>query len=140
MSQIIDQLNRDEGRRLHAYQDHLGYWTIGVGRLIDLRKGVGISPEEADYLLLNDVTRVRHELSKSLPWFVDLDDARQGALINMAFQLGTSGLMNFKKTLEHIRLGRYATAAGEMLQSKWAEQTPERAKRISKQMATGVWQ
>ena len=44
-------LRRDEGRVRHAYQDHLGYWTIGVGRLIDQRKGGGLSEDEIDYLL-----------------------------------------------------------------------------------------
>ena len=137
---IIEQLKRDEGCKLHAYHDHLGFLTIGVGRMIDLRKGGGISQEEAECLLRNDVERRQRELSIMLPWADELDDARRGVLLNMAFQLGTGGLSKFKKTLELIRSGKYAAASQEMLDSTWAQQTPARAQRLSKQMATGSWQ
>jgi lysozyme len=140
MSKITEQLKRDEGFKLTAYQDHLGYWTIGVGRLIDIRKGGGITAEEAEYLLANDIQRRTKDLSISLPRFDELDEARKGVLVNMAFQLGTNGLLNFKKTLESVRRGHYVAAANEMLQSKWADQTPMRAERLAKQMMTGVWQ
>jgi lysozyme len=140
MSKITEQLKRDEGFKLTAYQDHLGYWTIGVGRLIDIRKGGGITAEEAEYLLANDIQRRTKDLSISLPWFDELDEVRKGVLVNMAFQLGTNGLLNFKKTLESVRRGHYVAAANEMLQSKWADQTPMRAERLAKQMMTGVWQ
>jgi lysozyme len=140
MSKITEQLKRDEGFKLTAYQDHLGYWTIGVGRLVDIRKGGGITAEEAEYLLANDIQRRTKDLSISLPWFDELDEARKGVLVNMAFQLGTNGLLNFKKTLESVRRGHYVAAANEMLQSKWADQTPMRAERLAKQMMTGVWQ
>lgn len=137
---IIEQLKRDEGCKLHAYHDHLGFLTIGIGRLIDLRKGGGISQEEAEVLLANDVGRVKQELARNLNWFIDLDDARQGVLINMGFQLGVSGLLKFKKTLDFVRKGQYVAAANEMLHSTWAEQTPGRAERLAKQMMTGLWQ
>lgn len=137
---IIDQLKRDEGIKLQAYQDHLGYWTIGIGRLIDARKGGGISQEEAEYLLANDVYRIWGELDRRIPWFEKLDDVRRGALTNMAFQLGTAGLLAFKKSLDLIQKGDYASAHDELLNSTWARQTPERAKRIAKQIATGIWQ
>ena len=136
---ITEQLKRDEGIKLHAYQDHMGFWTIGIGRLIDLRKGGGISQEEAEYLLANDIKRRERELTICLPWFTELDDARKGVLMNMSFQLGTAGLMKFKKTLDLIRRGQYMAASNEMLQSTWAEQTPERAQRLAKQMMTGQW-
>lgn len=137
---ITEQLKRDEGIKLHAYQDHLGFWTLGIGRLIDIRKGGGITEEEAEYLLANDIARRKRDLMLSLPWFADLDEARQGALVNMAFQLGTAGLLAFKKSLELIRQGKYTAAHNELLESRWAQQTPARAQRIAKQIMTGVWQ
>ena len=141
MSNIVRQLNGDEGRKPCVYQDHLGYWTIGVGRLVDPRKpGAGLRPKEMDYLLANDVEDRVQQLTARLPWFVDLDEARQGVLLNMSFQLGVDGLLGFKNTLELVRQGKYTEAAAAMLQSKWATQTPERAKRMSEQMRTGVWQ
>lgn len=137
---IISQLKRDEGFRSSAYQDHLGYLTIGIGRLIDSRKGGGITEGEAEMLLLNDIQRRQKELSAALPWFGEVDEVRQGVLLNMAFQLGASGLLAFKKALGFVQKKQYMAAANEMLASKWAEQTPERAQRLSKQMMTGVWQ
>lgn len=138
-----DQLTRllrgDEGEVLHAYQDHLGYWTIGVGILIDKRKGGGITPEESAYLLANRIREKEGELDKRIPWWRNLDDARRGVLLAMAFQLGTDGLLAFKNTLAMVKSGDYIGAAGGMLNSLWAKQTPERAKRMAEQMRTGEW-
>jgi lysozyme len=137
---LIDQLRRDEGEVLHAYQDHLGFWTIGVGRLIDQRRGGGITAEEAAYLLNNDAQKVDQALRAALPWFSGLDEVRQCALINMGFQLGVAGLLEFKRTLGAVRDQKYAEAETYALQSKWAQQTPARAKRVARQLATGEWQ
>ena len=140
ITELTTQLNRDEGRRKFVYPDSLGYATIGVGRLVDAKKGGGLRDDEMDYMLRNDINDRVDALTRALPWFQNLDDARKGVLLNMAFQLGTDGLLGFKNTLEQVRTGAYATAASMMLQSKWATQTPERAQRLAKQMETGVWQ
>ncbi|MNL28639.1 hypothetical protein D3C87_1502920 [compost metagenome] len=58
----------------------------------------------------------------------------------MPFQLGVDGLLGFKSTLALIEEGKYTFAADNMLKSKWAEQTPARAKRLAVQMRTGIWQ
>lgn len=139
IAELTAQLNRDEDRRKSAYQDHLGFWTIGVGRLIDSRKGGGLREDEINYLLRNDIEDRINALTRALPWFQDLDDARKGVLLNMAFQMGTEGLMGFKNTLEMVRTGNYTGAAAGMLQSKWATQTPERAQRLAAQMEDGKW-
>lgn len=137
---LAAQLRHEEGAVPHAYQDHLGYWTIGVGRLIDKRKGGGLTPDEVDYLLANDIERKTREVFTALPWAHYLDDARQAVLIGMAFQMGATGLLGFKNTLAHVKAGRYTQAAAGMLASKWAEQTPGRAARMARQMETGEWQ
>jgi lysozyme len=140
INELTTQLNRDEGRKKAAYQDHLGFWTIGVGRLIDVRKDGGLRDDEIDYLLRNDINDRIDALTRALPWFQNLDGARKGVLLNMAFQLGTEGLLAFKNTLEKVRTGDYIGAAGMMLLSKWADQTPGRAQRLAVQMQNGVWQ
>ena len=137
--QLLRQLQRDEGFKDHAYQDHLGYWTIGFGRLIDERKGGHITLEEGLFFLNNDIDNKTEELLKRLPWVNDLDDARKGVLVNMAFQLGVDGLLKFKNTLELIKSGKYKEASDAMLDSLWAKQTPNRASRLSAQMKTGEW-
>ena len=140
IEKLTAQLKRDEGTKAIAYQDHLGFLTIGVGRLIDSRKpGAGLRPDEIDYLLRNDIADRVEALTKALPWLDRLDEARQGVLLNMAFQLGTAGLLGFKSTLALVAAGKYAEAAEQMLKSKWATQTPARAKRLAEQMKTGEW-
>ena len=136
---LKSQLLREEGAEPCAYQDSLGYWTIGVGRLIDSRKGGGLSNEEIDFLLENDIKRNYEAVLKALPWMEKLSDQRQAVLIEMAFQMGVGGLLQFKRTLGSIEDGQYGEAAVEMLDSLWAQQTPERAKRLSKQMESGEW-
>lgn len=137
---IVDQLRRDEGEFATCYLDHLGYQTIGVGRLIDKRRGGGLRPDEISYLLNNDIQDRREALKKALPFFGSLSSARQGVLINMAFQLGTAGLLEFKQTLKLIENGDWAGASKAMIDSTWARQTPARAARLAKQMETNLWQ
>lgn len=134
---LLAELTRDEGWRPYAYQDHLGYWTIGVGRLIDQRKGGRLSADEIDYLLQNDVNRFKAELDKELPWWRTLDPVRQRVLVNMAFNLGTAGLLGFKNTLAAVKRGDWSAASAGMLASKWADQVGLRAHRLAKMMRTG---
>ena len=138
--EITKQLRRDEGVVEHAYQDHLGWWTIGVGRLIDKRKGGRLTDDEIDYLLANDITEKERELEASVSFYKRLDEARKGVLLNMAFNLGVQGLLGFRNTLKLIETGKYEEASKEMLKSKWAKQVGDRAVRLSKQMLTGEWQ
>lgn len=139
-AELTAQLRRDEGEKLHAYQDHLGYWTIGVGRLIDPRKGGGISRAESAMLLANDIDQTMRELLRREPWIGTLSLPRQGVLINMAFQMGVDGLLKFKNTLKMIEQGEYEKASEAMLQSLWAQQTPNRAYRLSRQMRLDAWE
>lgn len=134
---LEDQLIRDEGIRLKPYKDTVGKLTIGTGRNLD---DVGITDAEARFLLLNDISKVRLGLLTKLPWTSMLDDARRGVLENMAFNMGVDGLTQFKNTLSLIQKGDYDKASVEMLESKWASQVGDRAKRLSNQLRTGDWQ
>lgn len=137
---LATQLRQEEGSVPHAYKDHLGYLTIGVGRLIDQRKGGGLSPDEVDFLLSNDIASKSREVFTALPWARELNEPRQAVLIGMAFQMGTGGLLGFKNTLANVKAGNWTQAATGMLASKWANQTPGRAARMARQMETGEWQ
>ncbi len=134
------QLRDEEGEKLYAYQDHLGYWTIGVGILIDKRKGGGLRKEESDFILRNRIRLQTAEVEKALPWSKDLDEPRKAVLVGMAFQMGLDGLLGFKNTLKMIERRQYKEAGAGMLNSLWAKQTQARAKRMAKQMETGQWQ
>jgi len=133
------QLRRDEGEVLHAYQDSLGYWTIGIGVMIDKRRGGGITQEESEYLFVNRLRARIGELDQMLPWWRTLDEPRQGVMLNMSYQMGVLGLTGFVNTLRMVQAGSYEAAADAMLKSKWASQTPVRAQRLSDQMREGVW-
>ena len=138
-SKATQQIKKDEGCVLYAYDDHLGYATIGYGRLIDRRRDGGISQDEAEYLLKNDIAARLKALEKAIDFWNDLDEVRKAVLLNMSFQLGVDGLLKFKNTLAYIEAGDYENAAAGMLNSKWALQTPNRAKRMAEQMRSGAW-
>ena len=137
-SAMKQELRRDEGFVPHAYQDHLGYWTIGIGRLIDQRKGGRITEDEALHLLDCDIERFEQELDAKLPWWRTLDDVRQRVILNMAFNLGVEGLLKFRNTLAAVNEGRWEDAARGMAASKWASQVGDRAVRLQRMMRTGT--
>lgn len=134
------QLERDEGRIEHCYFDSLGFATIGVGHLIDERRGGKLPDHIIDALLEWDIEEHEKALYLALPWAQGLDTVRRCVLVNMAFNLGVPGLMKFANTLALVKAGEYQAAAAAMLQSKWAQQVGNRATRLAKQMETGVWQ
>lgn len=132
--QLEDELIRDEGLRLRPYRCTGGALTIGVGRNLDVR---GIRDDEARFMLHNDMAEVWTDLKRVMPWVEQLNDARQRVLVNMAFNLGTNGLVQFRKTLAAVKAGQYERAAEMMLDSLWADQVGARAQRLSRMMATG---
>jgi lysozyme len=137
ITNLLDQLKRDEGLRLTPYRCTAGKLTIGYGRNLE---DVGITKDEAEYLLASDMYKAQNSVFKALPWVSKLTQPRQAVLVNMAFNMGIAGLLKFKNTLRLIETGEYAEAAKAMLDSKWAEQTGQRALRLSVQLNTGEWQ
>lgn len=147
---LIAELRRDEGEVLKVYRDHLGWLTVGVGHLVDARKGADPAPfgvplklgdpitsAQSAELLAADIASKAAELDKAIPWWRKLSEARQRVLLNMAFNLGTEGLLGFTNTLRMVQGGAYSAASEAMLRSKWATQVGERARRLSGMMAAG---
>jgi lysozyme len=128
---LRDQLKRHEGWRGHVYQDSLGFWTIGYGRLVDQSRGGGITPAEGEFLLNNDIDRVVRSLHAQIPWFDRLPPRKKIALANMTFQLGLQGLFGFRRMLHALQHGDWSAARREALDSRWAQQTPARAAEIA---------
>ena len=131
---LTDMLISDEGLRLKPYHCTANKLTIGIGRNLD---DVGITEDEARYLLANDIKRVEQSLSRDRV-FVALDDNRRIALINMAFQLGVAGCLSFRKMWSALADEDWQRAHDEALSSRWAKQTPARAKRIAAILLTGT--
>jgi lysozyme len=132
------QIERDEGKRNRGYKCPAGYWTIGVGYNVENGPPLpdAIIDQITDYL----IEYFTLELMDALPWVHYLDEVRRNALINMAFNLGIEGLLKFERTLKAIQDGRYDDAASHLLDSKYARQVGDRAKRLAKQLQTGVMQ
>lgn len=143
-AKTVQLLEREEGFRAVPYFCSAGKRTFAIGYNIDARGNPvwwdGVSPcthQQAITQLQADVHSIADSLDKYLS---GLNNARQAVLISMAYQMGVPGLLKFKRTLKTIAAGRYAEAAGYMLASLWAKQTPSRAMRHAKQMETGEWQ
>jgi len=138
MSKLIEMIRQHEGVVKHAYEDSRGYLTIGVGRLIDEKLGGGLSDDEIDYLLANDIKRCQAE-AETYEWFAGLNEPRQAVVISLLFNLGKPRWDAFKKTHAALEEGDYATAASEMLDSKWAVQVGKRADEMAAMMFSGEW-
>jgi len=128
-------LLKHEAYKQFPYSDSAGYLTVGVGRNLQTR---GISQPEALYLLDEDIKYFSTKLSSTLKFFNSLDENRQLALIDMCFNLGVQGFLNFKQMLLALEACDYERAANEMLESKWADQVKDRAVELANIIRTGT--
>jgi lysozyme len=133
---LRDLVKRHEGFRGQPYLDTAGHTTIGYGRNLDANP---ITPEEAEVLLENDLNRAWDACVGHVPRFSELDAVRQAVLVSMAFNLGISGLMQFRRMLLAVQRGRFDRAAAEMLDSQWARQVHARATELAAMMRSGRW-
>ena len=141
VAQLKLDLIRDEGVRLTPYLDCCGkgwrecscatkgYLTIGIGRNLD---ALGITREEAEFLLAGDIKRTVREQAEAFPWTLDLSLARQRVIANMLFNMGLATLKQFKNTLAAMRNNLTQEVINGMLASKWARQVGARATRLAK--------
>ena len=114
MNEAVQRLCLHEGIRLQPYKCPAGYWTIGVGRNLETNPPTaeekrvigdwrnGITKNAAFYLLRNDIKRISDECARQIPFWKNLDDERQYALVDMAFNLGMAGLLKFQKILRAV--------------------------------------
>ena len=117
---LVNKIVEHEGIRKYAYTDTTGHITVGVGRNLS-QGGEGLSTDEIFYLLKNDIARIQKDLS-NYSWFKSLNDVRQGALVELAFNVGVSGLLGFNRMIGCLDAKNYAGAAKELQNSTWATQ------------------
>lgn len=137
MSKLINTLRRHEGVKNTLYKCTSDKWTIGVGRNLE---DVGLSEEEIDMLLQNDITRTEELLDEYMDWWSDLDYVRQDAMINFVFNVGIGTAMKFKKAMTALEEGDYEIAADEMMDSNWSKQVGDRAVEVTEMIRTGEYQ
>lgn len=133
---VVDLIKDHEGLMLRPYHCSAGKLTLGYGRNIEQR---GITLEEAEYLLANDIRECREALTRDYSWFAALDEARQGAMVDLRFNLGARGLAGFPKFLAAMGRGDWPRAAQELRQSRWYGQVARRAPRIVGMIESGEW-
>lgn len=137
--QIVDKdLDTDEGVIPHAYQDHLGFWTIGRGILIDKRKGGKLLPEEIAFINQNRLKLLLAGVQGE-PWYpaVANDPVRLAGILNMQFQLGSGSDEEFVNSFRFIAAKDWTKVAANLRQSLWARQTPARSERVIRMIETG---
>lgn len=136
--QITDHFKFEEGYDLCAYKDHLHYPTIGIGCL--LSKDPNDWPKYKDLCWTDQ--QVMDEFAKRFnvavngaksiyPDFETYSDNVKLAIVDNVFQMGVAGYSTFVNSIKLIKAKQWNAAADNMLKSKWATQTPARAKRIT---------
>ncbi|HGF7373659.1 TPA: glycoside hydrolase family protein [Vibrio cholerae] len=135
-------LEFEEGYREKPYHCSEGYPTVGIGKKIG-PKGCSldcydfsVSRDVANLWLSEEINSVNDELNK-LNWYLDLNPDRQVIITSMAYQMGLSGLLKFKKMISSLERGNWDEAAYQALDSRWAKQTPKRANRHAEVLRSG---
>lgn len=135
------ELTRDEGLKLQAYQDTLGFWTIGVGHLLGkTQRMIEITVAEAEALLDADIESARNLAIMAVPKIDFMNDVRQRALVNMAFNRGRHLLQSTKilpALIHGSETGDWSRVAPAIQGSEWASQVGKRADRLAIMFATG---
>jgi len=124
IQRLKDQLKIHEGVVLKLYKCSQGYYTCGVGRNIQAN---GISMEEAELMLANDIDDCIVDLKRNIGFFNDLPETIQEVMVNLCFNIGINKLLNFKKTIGLLRDEKYLEAGDEILRSKWSKQVGQRS-------------
>ena len=138
MNSLLKSVKEHEGYRNKVYLDSLGKRTVGVGHLcvedfwVDDRE---YSEDMLMNILKDDLKNAIQGAERLLKDCRILDSLAREIVIEMVFQLGETGVSKFKNMLKALKEGPdYKTAAIEMLDSRWAKQTPNRAKKMSDSM------
>lgn len=137
---LVEILKVNEGLRLTPYRCTAGKLTIGYGHTgPSVVEGIKWTKEQAEHVLLNDARNIAADLDWHLPWWRRLSDTRQEALADMAFNLGMKRLQGFQKMLEALQRGQWQEAAAQCLDSRYARQVGNRAKRNAFVFEHGRW-
>ncbi len=125
---LLERIKHHEGFRSKVYQCTEGYDTIGYGFAI---KDLVLDEDIAEMILMRKLEDLMKRISKTFSWWKSAEDDVKDVVVEMVFQIGLSGFSKFRLTIDHLENKRYGKAASEMLLSKWAKQTPNRAIELS---------
>ena len=127
-SDLLEAIKLSEGFRDRVYKDTLGIDTIGYGFAI---KDLVLDEDISETILRRKLDALIDRVNKRFDFAVKLPQKVQDVLYEMCYQLGVTGVSKFKKTLLYLENHEFEMASKEMLDSKWARQTPNRANKLS---------
>ena len=131
--EFLADLEESEGLEGMPYDDHLGFPTIGVGCKLPLT-------DEECRMLAKHRAKLKHkELDQDLYDYFDMElsdlpEPAQEVLLDMSYQMGVTGALKFKNMLAAIKREDWAGAARELMDSRYARQTPNRAARNERKL------
>ena len=128
MKDLLNRIKHHEGFRKSVYQCTEGYDTIGYGFAI---KDLELDKDIAEEILIRKVEKLIKRVRKRFDWLDSVPREVQGILVEMSYQMGLSNVSKFKKALHAMQMFQWKLAATELLDSRWAKQTPNRAKELS---------
>ena len=128
MKDLLEKIKEHEGFVEHVYDDSLGIPTIGYGFAI---KDLILDEDIAEEILIRKLEKLKRNANSRFKWLEDMPVEVQEVVVNMCYQLGVTGVSKFKKAISAMQERDWVTASEEMLDSKWAKQTPNRAKELS---------
>ena len=128
MKDIIEQLKIHEGYKPKVYKCTAGVDTIGIGFAI---KDLELSEDVCELILKEKLQALEERFEDKFDWFKTSPIEVRNVMLNMAYQLGFRGFCKFKKTLSYLENAEWESASKEMLDSRWAKQTPNRANELS---------
>ena len=137
MDRLLASVKKHEGYRNKVYLDTLGKRTVGVGHLCVEDFWEDDKEYEEKFLMtilehdLETAIKGAERLCSNCP---DIDDLAKEIIIEMVFQLGETGVSKFKNMWKALAEKNYIGASYEMLDSRWAKQTPNRANAMAKTM------
>ncbi len=148
ITNIFDQLRRDEDERQFAYDDAngktlekgatlRGNLTIGIGHNLTAK---GLSPAARDFIAREDVHDADIAIEANFSWALDLDAVRYGAMQNLVFNMGSQKLLGFHNFIAAMKAKAWATAKAALLDSAADHEEPARIARLGLQIESGFWQ
>lgn len=142
IERLREELAIDEGIKHEVYLCSLGHKTHGIGHLItkedpewDLEVGDPVSPDRVAACFAKDVQVSVNDCEIIFKGFNSYPEEAQRVFANMSFQLGRPTLSKFKKAIAFAEEGDWLSCSEEILLSRWAKQTPNRAQRLSNRLA-----
>ena len=136
-TELMERIKKHEGFVPKMYKDSLGFATIGYGHLVrpdeQWEEGKEYSKEQLELVFKTDFNNALAQ-ANGLMNGLNLDDKAKDVIVEMVFQLGIGGVSKFKKMWEALKKLDYGEASFQMMDSRWAKQTPNRAEDLSKIM------